>query len=85
MEMEADTEMETTSRIFHAHVESAHWTFDAYGLSESQALTALRKGLLAHVKRSGAGRAWAMEMMDDVSVTAVELGSCWRDLDVRIA
>jgi hypothetical protein len=71
--------------LCHASVDTRHFSFDAYGRTEQEALAALKNGLLRHVQMQGGevGTAWVDELMDpangDVHVTHAKFGSAYRD------
>jgi len=64
--------------LWHAHVETRHWDFDAYGETEALALQTLKEGWLTHCTQTHATMTWD-ELRDDVCVNEIHTGQCYRD------
>lgn len=64
--------------IFHIHVDTVRFTFDAYGRTEEEAREALTKGWKKHCRET---RANPDDLnVDGQYVAKVKLGSCYRDV-----
>ena len=66
--------------IYRATYESSHFEFEAYGLTSSEALKALKAGLEKHTEQYDLERGWYSK--DDLNIYTFELGVPYRDTDV---
>lgn len=65
-------------KIFHANLETSHFTFDGYFYSKTEAKYGMRKAWLKHRRQAGATYKWS-ELEDSVNITEVLVGSVYRD------
>lgn len=73
-------------QFWTAFLETRHFSFEAYGLTEESCRDALRRALAAHAKKyirleadSPNHKAWIDSMMDDANVQPRHMGEGYRD------
>ncbi len=64
--------------MFRAYVDTRSFSFEAYGLSETEARAALLRGLVEHERRLNLAKGWALEVIDDAAFLEIKPG-CYRD------
>ncbi len=65
-------------RIYHLHIDTPSFTFDAYGATSTDATEAMQKALRKHIKETGADPEYFG--LDDLSPpTKVVIGRAYRD------
>jgi hypothetical protein len=70
--------------IHKATFNTPRWSFEAYGSTPPQALLALQIGWDEHARQTEADPNYLNEYRDDISVTTVEVGGCYRDGGERL-
>lgn len=64
-------------RIFEAFLETAHFTFRAYGTTQAAAMAALKSGLKTHQSQYKLSAGWYEPR--DIEVHDFDLGAAYRD------
>jgi hypothetical protein len=64
--------------LYHATLETTNFFFDAYGVTQAEALKAMEDGWREHRRQTGASDKW-VDVLDSVQVREVRTGSAWRD------
>lgn len=70
--------------IWHHHMDSNNWTFDAYGATKEECMIAFAKGLRAHADKTGSDQSWVDECVSECEPHRVALGACYRDRETRL-
>jgi len=67
-------------RLWWAHLETRNYEFDAFGLTEAEALAELKAGWRRHRLQSGATMTWS-ELVEggDVNAMEIETHTCYID------
>lgn len=66
-------------KFFKASAETRNFLFEGYGASEDEAREALKTGLLTHEDQHQAAPGFTEEVMDDLQMNEITLGTCYRD------
>jgi hypothetical protein len=69
----------TTKTLFHASLETRHFSFDAYAFDHAAAWGALVQSLKRHGKQCSLPDNWFGGMLDDSNVTEFKFGKGYRD------
>jgi hypothetical protein len=65
--------------LFKAVLETKNFTFEATDFTENFAKAALLVGLVAHSKQYKIPVDWYVEFIDNIQLTEIKTGYCYRD------
>lgn len=68
-----------TQEFYIATLDTRHYSFEAYGDSESQAQAAMLRGLKLHAQQRELPPAAVRNLMHDVEIRQVFMGESYRD------
>ena len=66
-------------KLFRATLDTRHFTFEAFGTTEAEAMETLAGGLVRHAGRHMLDADWADEDLMGVEPVEIETGICLRD------
>jgi len=68
--------------MWHAHLDTRHYSFDAFGKTKESARAAMYKGMRIHALQSDIdGRQFIFDYDDGIGFQEVKLGGCYIDHD----
>lgn len=70
--------MTNKATVYLASLDTRHFSFRAIGSTEAKALKALQRGWKRHMVQHKGNTPFA-EFADDVEMSAIKLGECYRD------
>lgn len=65
--------------IYRCRLDSRNFSFEAFGATKEEALTAFARGLRVHANQYGATQEWVDESIMQAEPERIAIGKCYRD------